>query len=190
MVKRNGRWGPGKRHWRRPSLVSYLSLVAVTPKELQEKGANDPMNATRSRGQDLHTAGRLLGFTLIELLLVTVIIGIIATIAAPYLQRDREEAVLTLMQEDVRELMEGVDAFVSLNQGRWPTSLQEVEAGGRYVPREGVEYCVFRYVPPRAGRGPYAIALVGHRGTRLKVFTAHPLWGGRTLEYDSGNRGC
>jgi prepilin-type N-terminal cleavage/methylation domain-containing protein len=154
------------------------------------KGAHDPMNATRSRGQLLRSSGRLLGFTLIELLLVTVIVGIIATIAAPYLQRDREEAILTLMQEDVRNLMEGVDAFVSLNQGRWPRSLQEVEAGGRYVPNEGVEYCVFRYVPARGERGPYAIALVGHRGTRVKVFTAHPLWEGRTIEYDSENRGC
>jgi general secretion pathway protein G len=148
------------------------------------------MNTTRHREKGLGSPGRTVGFTLVELLLVTVIIGIIATIAAPYFQQDREEALLRLMQEDVTELMEGVDAFVSLNQGRWPTSVQEVEAAGRYVPREGVEYCIFRSVPSRAGRGPYVIALVGHRGTRMKVFTAHPLWGGRMTEYESDDRGC
>jgi type II secretory pathway pseudopilin PulG len=130
------------------------------------------------------------GFTLIELLLITVVLGILATIVAPYFQRAREQAVLALVQADVRQLVESVETYSSLNLGRLPTSVEEVESGGSYVPSQDVEYCVFTYVPRRPGEGPYIVALASHPGTTWKVFTAYPLWGGRTVEFDSGQRGC
>ncbi|MFC1660170.1 type II secretion system protein [Gemmatimonadota bacterium] len=148
------------------------------------------MNAIPFRGLGRGPARSSTGFTLIELLLVTVVLGILATIVAPYFQQARERAILTLVQADMRQLVEGIEAFSNMNEGRWPTSLEEVESGGSYVPSQGVEYCLFQYVPPRSGRGAYVVALAGHPGTTWKAFTAYPLWGGRTMEYESGQKGC
>lgn len=133
---------------------------------------------------------RRAGFTLIELLLVTVVLGIIANIVAPYFQRAREQALVALVQADVRQMLEGVESYIALNDGAWPSSLEEVEAGGSYVPSDGVEYCAFVSVPRASGREPYVVALAAHRGTSWKVFVAYPIWGSRMIEYDSGGRGC
>lgn len=121
---------------------------------------------------------------------MTVVLGIVANIVAPYFQRAREEALLAQVQEEVRQMLEGVESYASLNEGAWPTSIEEVEAGGSYVPGEGVEYCIFASVPRAPGRDPYVIALAAHRGTSWKVFVAYPIWGDRMIEYDSGGRGC
>lgn len=148
------------------------------------------MDAGRHRLGSPEQVRRRAGLTLIELLLVTVVLGIIANIVAPYFQIAREQELLARVQDDVQQMIEGVQAYVALNEGSWPSSLEEVEAGGSYVPSEGVEYCTFGFVPRAPGREPYVIALVGHRGSSWKVFVAYPLWGSGTIEYDSGGRGC
>jgi prepilin-type N-terminal cleavage/methylation domain-containing protein len=130
------------------------------------------------------------GFTLTELLLVTLILGILASIAVPYFERARERAYVARIQADVRHLMDGVEDYVIINHGMFPGSIEEMEAQSTYVATEDIEYCLFAAVPETPGREAYVIALAAHAETGMKVFIAFPLWGSRMLDFDSGRRGC
>jgi len=130
------------------------------------------------------------GFTLIELLLVTVVLGILAMIVAPYFGRARERAYLAQMQADARHLMEGVETYLSLNDGSFPTSIADLEANSAFTHTTDVQYCLFTSVPRTGVRDPYVLAMAGHAGTTTKVFIAYPLWGSRIIDFDSGRRGC
>jgi len=130
------------------------------------------------------------GFSLVELLLVTVVLGVLALLAVPYFARARERAYLALMESEVRHLMEGVETYVTLNHGSFPTSLAQLEAGSTFSPTAEVEYCLFVAVPETAWREPYVMAMAGHPATTLKVFILYPVWGTRILDFDSGRRGC
>jgi len=130
------------------------------------------------------------GFTLIEVLLVTVILGLLATIVSPYFQRARERAYVAQLQSDVRQLMDGVDTYVTLHDGQWPGSLEELQEGSTWVRTREVEYCTFTPVAGSSHRDPYIIAIAGHPATTKKVFIAYPLWGSQIIEFDDGQRGC
>lgn len=148
------------------------------------------MNNVRSLSRPSRPAPGRRGFTLIELLLVTVVLGILATIVSPYFARAREQAIMARMQADVRQLMDGVEVFAQMNQGRWPVSLAEVEAGGSYVHSGDVEYCLFVSVPRGPASDPYVLAIAAHPGTTGKILILYPRWGSRMLEFDDGQRGC
>jgi len=130
------------------------------------------------------------GFGLLELLLVTVVLGIVASIVAPYFVRARERAVVAVMEADAHALMEGLETYATLNEGRWPPSLAELESGSTYAPTRSVRYCAFVSVPTSPGRGPYVLAIAGHPDTTVKILILYPIWGSRTLEFDDGQRGC
>ena len=130
------------------------------------------------------------GFTLVELLLVTVVLGILASIVSPYFMRARDRAYATQIQADVRHLVEGVENYVTMHEGAFPTSLEELEGGSTYVHTSEVQYCLFVAVPRTPGREPYLLAQAGHPATTTKVFILYPTWGGRMIDFDSGNRGC
>jgi prepilin-type N-terminal cleavage/methylation domain-containing protein len=130
------------------------------------------------------------GFTLVELLLVTVVLGILASIVSPYFMQAREQAYTAQIQADVRHLMEGVETYVAMHDGAFPTSLEELEGGSTYVHTTEVQYCLFVAVPRSPGREPYILAQAGHPATTTKVFILYPIWGGGMIEFDSGQRGC
>ncbi len=130
------------------------------------------------------------GFTLIELLLVTVIIGLLASIVSPTFQRARERAIVSQMQSDGRNLMSGLEVYLSLSLDQWPSDLEELSEGGSYVKSEEVEYCMFFAVPPTPWRDGYIIAMIGHPGTTKKLLVVYPVWGNRMLEFDDGRQGC
>ena len=130
------------------------------------------------------------GFSLMELLLMTVVLGILASIVAPYFVRAREGAVVAVMEADVHELMEGMEIYATLHDGRWPTSLADVQSDGTYAPSGEVRYCAFLSIPASPGRGPYVLAIAGHPDSTVKILVLYPIWGSRMLEFDNGQRGC
>ena len=148
---------------------------------MESRGSKNLMGGVRPRNQ---------GFTLIELLLVTVVLGVLASIVAPLFSQAREQAYLSQMQGDVRHLMEGVENYISLNSGSFPTSVGELESGSTFTRTRDVEYCMFFSVPRSRVREPYVIAMAGHRATSTKVFIVYPIWGSRMMDFDSGRRGC
>jgi len=62
---------------------------------------------------------RRAGFTLIELLIVMTIIGILASIAAPSVQRHVIRARETVLLEDLYQMRNSIDAFYA-DKGRYP----------------------------------------------------------------------
>lgn len=80
---------------------------------------------------------RRAGFTLIELLIVMTIIGILASIAAPSVQRHVIRARETVLLEDLYQMRNSIDAFFA-DKGRYPESLDELVENKylRGIPRD------------------------------------------------------
>ncbi len=121
---------------------------------------------------------------------MTVILGLLASITAPYFGAARERAIATQMRADIRNLMEGVETYQLLNGGRFPSNLEELKEGSTYTQTSEVEYCWFIAVPPSSFREGYVIAMAGHQGTSKKLFVVYPLWGSQISEFDTGSPGC
>jgi len=130
------------------------------------------------------------GFTLIELLLVTVILGLLASIASPYFAAARERAIETQMRADLRNLMQGVETYILLNGGQFPTSLAGLEEGSTYNQTPDVESCMFFVMPRSSFREGYVISMIAHPGTSTNMLVLYPFWGNQILEFDSGGPGC
>jgi general secretion pathway protein G len=130
------------------------------------------------------------GFTLIELLLVTIIIGLLASIVSPTFQRARERALVSAMKSDARNLITATEIHVTLNNGAWPSNIDDLKDDGGYTQTEGLEICYYVAVPSTPWRDGHFYALIGHPGTTMKVFVIYPLWRHSIWDYDNGRLGC
>lgn len=162
--------------------------IRAAPRSRELPGGDGTPVRAGSRGVTGGSGRR--GFALVELLLVTVVLGLVATIVSPYVQRARERDLVTRMEADARDLARSVEIYTALNEGTWPTSVEEVREAVPWTPAGDVAYCRFVPVPGSARREPYFMAVAGHPGTTMKVFVAHPLRGPRIIVFDSGQRGC
>ena len=147
----------------------------------RNQNPNGGTAATRSRRE---------GFTLIELLLVTVIIGLLASIVSPTFQRARERALVSQMLADGRHMIEGLEVYLSLNGDTWPSNIDDFSENGSFVKSEEVEICMFFAVPSSPWRDGYIISMIAHPGTTTNVLVVYPLWTDPLMEYDSGRQGC
>jgi Tfp pilus assembly protein PilE len=126
----------------------------------------------------------------VELLLVTVIIGLLATIAAPHLVQARESVYLAQVEADMRALASEVEKYAARKEGGLPGSMQDLKAGSAFNPSQEVEYCLFEAIPGSDGRDAHLIVVAGHPASTRKVLLLFPLWGSETLDFDNGRRGC
>lgn len=60
-------------------------------------------------------------FTLIELIVVIVIIGILAAIVIPNVSDTKKEAIVSMMEGNIRNIQSAVDIYQLKNEGRFPT---------------------------------------------------------------------
>ena len=129
------------------------------------------------------------GVTLIELMLATVIIGLLASLVAPYFGRQREETATATVATEVRALMTALENYRARHEA-WPESIADLEAESLYTPPPGVEYCLFHRVPGHEFRMEYVYFIAAHPQSSLKVSSAYPLWGRRLLEIPTETPGC
>jgi prepilin-type N-terminal cleavage/methylation domain-containing protein len=73
------------------------------------------------------------GFTLLELLMVTVIIGTLSTMAAPSLQRAREQAQVAAAIAEIAILQSELAIYIEINFGP-PVSLAAIDRAGLIDP--------------------------------------------------------
>jgi len=76
------------------------------------------------------------GFTLIELILVTVIIGILAGMVVVTFGGRAEEARVKAAKGDIMSYGSAVELFALDNNGKYPTSLEELLGGKRNYVRD------------------------------------------------------
>jgi len=118
-----------------------------------------------------------------------VILGLFASIVAPYFQRGRESAWEDALTSDIRSAIVTVEGMVAAD-GRWPRSIEEVEAAG-WTPSKDTEVCLFLPVPATRFRGEYFIMVSAHPAGETVVWTAYPVLDGRVNSYvRDGQRGC
>jgi prepilin-type N-terminal cleavage/methylation domain-containing protein len=78
------------------------------------------------------------GFTLIELLIVVVIIGILAAIAIPKFGATREQAYISQMKSDLRNLQTAEELFYSTNGYVYTSTLADLD----FATSEGVTVAI------------------------------------------------
>jgi general secretion pathway protein G len=84
--------------------------------------ARAPVASSRQPGR-----GRTAAFTLIEVLVVVVVIALLATIVAPNLFRNVDDARVATAKAQIESLATALDAY-RLDNGRYPTTGQGLEA--------------------------------------------------------------
>ena len=90
------------------------------------------------------------GFTLLELLIVTVIIGTLSTMAAPSLQRAREQAQVGAAIAELRVIQSELAIYIEINFGP-PVSLAAIDRAGLLDPW-GYSYIYNPLTGPNVGQ--------------------------------------
>lgn len=119
-------------------------------------------------------------------MIVTVIIGILALVAARGLGRARERSMVSTTKAELRNAMTAIEEYVT-EKMRWPKSVADLEAAG-YQKSPNVDYCEFTTVVDEDE--PYVKLEAMHRGSTTLVETRHPIWGGRMDEGKAPKGGC
>jgi prepilin-type N-terminal cleavage/methylation domain-containing protein len=91
------------------------------------------------------------GFTLVELLIVTMVVGILAAVAAPSLRAARERAFVAATKAEVRHAAQHVELYLSFNH-QWPTRVEDLAEVG-YTPSSDIVFCRFNYVAAGGEKG-------------------------------------
>ncbi|HUG39583.1 MAG TPA: type II secretion system protein [Longimicrobiales bacterium] len=118
------------------------------------------------------------GFTLLELMLVTVIIGVLATVMVAAYTGLKERGKLAVTRSELRNVMTAAEAYRSVT-GTLPVSLDELVDGGFHRQSPNIHYCVFERQP-----GPPADLRVeaAHSGSTLHLVAQYPSWGVTTQQ--------
>ena len=83
------------------------------------------------------------GFTLIELMIVCVIIGILATMAIPNMDRMRQNAFSAAMKSDVHSIFIALEDYRIQNNDTLPAASADLEAAGTVTLSNNVSWDQF-----------------------------------------------
>jgi prepilin-type N-terminal cleavage/methylation domain-containing protein len=137
----------------------------------------------------LQQRGTRTGFTLVELLLVTIIIGILASIAAPFVQAARDKALVAAARADLRNIQNAIESYVTM-ESRWPTTLTDLTDKDYFTSTPNVSVCYFIPIPASSWRPASVLLLLAHEGSTTMVYTLYPMYNGKVVEFTTSALGC
>ena len=110
------------------------------------------------------------GFTLMELMIVTVVVGILASIAAASYSGLRERSKVAATRAELRNLLNAAETYRSVH-GLLPETLDVLVAGGYHASSHNVDYCDFTRDP-----GPPEDLRIeaAHRGSNVHLVAQYP----------------
>ncbi|HKJ92698.1 MAG TPA: prepilin-type N-terminal cleavage/methylation domain-containing protein [Longimicrobiales bacterium] len=126
------------------------------------------------------------GFTLVELMLVTVIIGILATVAVAEYSSVRDKSMLAVVHTELRQTMTDIERYQAVT-GTLPATLDDLVNGGYHVKSKNVNYCTFEV--QTGGPEPYVEMEAAHKSSTTHLEARYPLWGVKTQQI-SGTNDC
>ena len=110
------------------------------------------------------------GFTLLELMIVTVIIGVLASVAVASYSGLRERAKIAATRVEVRNLLNAAETYRSIT-GLLPETLDILVNGGYHASSENIDYCEFTRNP-----GPPEDLRIeaAHKGSNVHLVAHYP----------------
>src|SRR3990170_8453801 len=104
------------------------------------------------------------GFTLVEILIVMTIIGIMASLAVPYVHKQIKRSKEAALLQNLFTLRDAIDQYYA-DRGQYPPNLQALaqERYIRSVPKDPLtdSYTTWTLAPAPEGKGIYDIHLGG-----------------------------
>jgi prepilin-type N-terminal cleavage/methylation domain-containing protein len=118
------------------------------------------------------------GFTLVELMVVTMIIGILASLAQASYAGLRERSMTAAARIEVRNVMVASEEYRAVT-GLLPATLNDLVTGGYHQVSSNIDYCQFQLQP-----GPPQDLLIeaAHRGSIVHLLTSYPSQSGLIQE--------
>lgn len=125
-----------------PGRAPYGIMASVTMLHPSAPTPRPPPAAARTAGErSTLVAGSDRGFTLLELMIVTVIVGILAAVAAQVMGGVRESASAAVVVSDIRRLPLVVEPYLA-EHGEFPGDVSELKAAGF---RTSENVCITEY---------------------------------------------
>lgn len=113
------------------------------------------------------------GFTLIELMIVTVLIGMLATIVVSTFKGYREKAKLAATRTELRNVMTAAEIFRTV-EGVFPETVQDLVDGGYHRESGRIDFCVFER---QAGPPEDLHMEAAYQGLNTHLVARYPSWG-------------
>jgi prepilin-type N-terminal cleavage/methylation domain-containing protein len=126
---------------------------------------------------------RRAGFTLTELMIITIIIGILATMAVSMFDRLRLDSQVAAAKSEVRNAITAIEQYRAVN-GALPATVSDLVDGGFHRKSDNVDYCTFSVQPDDP---PWVLMEAAHRGSGTHVQAKYPLTGAQFVQLDVGS---
>lgn len=110
------------------------------------------------------------GFTLMELMIVTIVIGVLASVAVASYAGVRERSKIAATRAELRNLLNAAETYRSIT-GLLPESLDVLVNGGYHASSQNIDYCDFSRDP-----GPPEDLRIeaAHRGSNVHLVANYP----------------
>lgn len=110
------------------------------------------------------------GFTLLELMIVTVIIGVLASVAVASYAGLRERSKIAATRAELRNLLNAAETYRSIT-GLLPETLDILVNGGYHASSGNIDYCEFSRDP-----GPPEDLRIeaAHKGSNVHLVAQYP----------------
>lgn len=113
------------------------------------------------------------GFTLVELMVVTVIIGILASLAQASYAGIRERSMTAATTVEVRNVITASEKYRAVT-GWLPASVNDLVVGGYHRVSPNIDYCQFQLNP---GPPQELFIEAAHRGSVVHLLANYPSQG-------------